>query len=191
MGSASTIWPSKTTPNSKGIWRRARKPVPFCNYARGLAYAKSGNMEAAKADFQACLPAMIKTLRTPSGGAMFEYADNPLIRYGQYQPGEREMVSQDDQSPPAHHRAGFRLRSQRHGREQNEAAIAAWEQWFKDGGQIQFTPDAKLLPVPAEWVISLGWGQKSNQQIASRYSKEWLNQVTSPHGFAQDRICSL
>ena len=31
---------------------------------------------------------------------------------------------------------------------QNEAAVGAWEQWFKNGGQIKFTPDAKLLPVP-------------------------------------------
>jgi hypothetical protein len=28
-------------------------------------------------------------------------------------------------------------------------AIAAWEQWFKNGGLIQFLPDAKLIPVPA------------------------------------------
>ena len=34
------------------------------------------------------------------------------------------------------------------GPEQNEKAIAAWEQWFKDSGRMQFTPDAKLVPVP-------------------------------------------
>jgi tetratricopeptide (TPR) repeat protein len=154
------------------------KPVPFCDYARGLAYARSGNLEAAKADFQTCLPAMIKTLRTPSGGTMFEYADSPLIRYGQYQPGEREIVT----------KMINRLRlitGQNFGydpsatAEQNEAAITAWEQWFKNDGQIKFTPDAKLLSVPAEWVVSLGWGRKSNQQIAAQYGKEWLNQVTS------------
>ncbi len=32
--------------------------------------------------------------------------------------------------------------------EQNEAAIAAWEQWFQTDGQIRFTPDVELLPVP-------------------------------------------
>jgi tetratricopeptide (TPR) repeat protein len=136
-------------------------------------------MEAAKANFQACLPAMIKTLRTPSGGSMFEYADNPLIRYGQYKPGEREVVV----------KMINRLRlitGQNFGYDpnatdaENEAAIAAWEQWFKNDGQIEFTPEATLLPVPAEWVIGLGWGRTSNQQIASRYTKGWLNQVTSP-----------
>jgi tetratricopeptide (TPR) repeat protein len=121
--------------------------VPYYNYARGLAYAKSGNMDAATPDFQACLPAMIKTLRTPSGGTMFEYADNPLIRYGQYEPGEQEIVV----------KMVNRLRlitGQNFGYdpdgtpEQKEAAITAWEQWFGNGGQIKFTPDAVLIPVP-------------------------------------------
>ncbi len=125
-----------------------KKPVPFCNYARGLAYAKSGNLEAAATDFQACLPAMIQTLRIPSGGQMFEYADNPKIRYGQHHPSDQEMVI----------KMINRLRlisGQNFGYnpdgtpEQKEAAIAAWEQWFNNGGQIQFTPDAVLLPVPA------------------------------------------
>jgi tetratricopeptide (TPR) repeat protein len=124
-----------------------KKPVPFCNYARGLAYARSGNLKAAETDFRAALPAMIQTLRIPSGGKMFEYADNPLIRYGKHKPTDQEMVV----------KMINRLRiisGQSFGYnpgatpQQNEVAIAAWEEWFKDGGQIKFTPEAKLLPVP-------------------------------------------
>jgi hypothetical protein len=32
--------------------------------------------------------------------------------------------------------------------EQKEAALAAWEQWFSNGGPIRFTPDAVLIPLP-------------------------------------------
>ncbi len=121
--------------------------VPFCQYARGLAYARLGRLDQATADLQACLPAMIKTLRTPSGGSFFEYADTPLIRYGRHKPTDSEMVT----------KMVNRLRlisGQSFGYdpdgtpEEKEAAIAAWEQWLKDGGQIRFTPDAKLLSVP-------------------------------------------
>jgi tetratricopeptide (TPR) repeat protein len=121
--------------------------IPFCQYARGLAYARLGMLDKATTDLRACLPAMIQTLRIPSGGLFFEYADTPLIRYGKHKPTDSEMVvkminrlriisgqnfSYDPSAAPA----------------ANEAAIAAWEQWFKNGGQIKFTPDAKLLPVP-------------------------------------------
>lgn len=122
--------------------------VPYCRYARGLAYASSGNLEAAEADFQVCLPAMIETLRIPSAGYWFEYADNPTIRLAHYKPSDQEIVL----------KMINRLRlisGQNFGYdpngtpEQNEAAIAAWEQWFNNGGQIQYTPEAELLPVPA------------------------------------------
>jgi tetratricopeptide (TPR) repeat protein len=131
------IW-TKHDPNAK---------LPYCSYARGLAYAKSGHLAAAKADFQACLPEMIRTLRTPSGGMMFEYAENTMVRYGQGKLSDEAVVVKmvnrlrvlsgqnfgyDPSAPAA----------------QKEAAIAAWERWFKNGGQIKFTPDAPLLPVP-------------------------------------------
>ena len=124
-----------------------KKPVPPLNYARGLAYARGGNLNAAKTDFEACLPAMIQTLRIPSGGTMFEYADNPQIRSGKHKPTDQEIVV----------KMINRLRlitGQNFGydpsatAEQNEAALAAWEQWFKNGGRPKFTPDAKLLPLP-------------------------------------------
>lgn len=153
--------------------------VPVCNYARGVAYARSGRVEAAEKDFRACLPAMIRTLRTPSGGAIFEYGDSPRVRFGLYTPGEHEIINnmvnrlrlitgQDFGYDP---NATIR---------QNEAAISAWEQWLKSDGRIQFTPGAKPHAVPAEWICKIGWGRKSNQAIASRYRSEWLEQITSP-----------
>lgn len=156
-----------------------KKPVPFCNYALGLAQAKGGHPEAATVNFQACLPAMIRTLRTPSGGKMFEYADNPMIRYGQYQPGEQEMVIKMINRLRIITGRSFGY-DPAGTKEQNEAAIAAWEQWFKTDGQIRFTPDAAQIEVPAEWVNRLGWGRKSNQEIAARYTPEWLSQIGDP-----------
>ncbi|MBL7189912.1 MAG: hypothetical protein ISS70_26580 [Phycisphaerae bacterium] len=32
--------------------------------------------------------------------------------------------------------------------EANEQAIAAWEQWHENSGEMEFTPDAELVPVP-------------------------------------------
>jgi len=163
----------------KAFGGSAAEPVPYCNYARGVAFARSGRLEAARKDFQACLPAMIRTLRTPSGGIMFELGDNPLIQLGAYQPGEREIVvnminrlrlitGQDFGYDPNATDA------------QNEAAISAWEQWLKSSGQVKFTPDAKPLPAAAKWVDSMGWGRKSNQEIAARYNEGWLYQITAP-----------
>jgi tetratricopeptide (TPR) repeat protein len=118
--------------------------IPYCNYARGLAYERLGMHEQGKADLQACLPAMIRTLRIPSAGSMFEYADNPLIRYGEYKPSDEEMVV----------KMVNRLRlvtGQNFGydpdaaAENKEQAIAAWEQWFENSGQIKFSPDVETL----------------------------------------------
>lgn len=152
--------------------------LPYCHYARGLAYARLGMLDEAKADFQLCLPAMIRTLRTPSGGSMFEYADTPLVRNGQYHPGEQEMMAKMINR--------LRLISGRNfsydptaTREQNETALTAWEQWFKAGGHIQFTPDAPQLEIPAEWVNRLGWGRKSNLEIAAKYDRTWFNRVSA------------
>ncbi len=124
------------------------KPVGYCNYARGLAYARLGMTAEAGADLQACLPAMIQTLRIPSTGAMFEYADNPMIRYGKYKPTEQEMVIKMINRLRLVTGQNFGYDSNGTA-EQNEAAIAAWEQWLTTDGSIKFTPDAELLTVPA------------------------------------------
>jgi len=110
----------------------------YCNYARALAYARLGMQEAAGEDLQVCLPEMVHTLREPSAGKMFEYADNPLIRYGEHTPDDQEIVVN----------MVNRLRTVS-GRnfgydpdatdEENEIAVTAWEQWLADGGPINVT----------------------------------------------------
>jgi tetratricopeptide (TPR) repeat protein len=151
--------------------------IPFCQYARGLAYARLGQWDKAKADFEACLPAMIRTLRTPSGGVMFEYADSPLFRTGQYEPGDGEIVTKMINRLRRITGQNFGY-DPNHTKEQNDAALAAWGRWFKTDGRVQFTPEAPQLAVPAEWVNRLGWGRKSSQQIVARYSQAWLDQIT-------------
>lgn len=119
----------------------------YCNYARGLAYARLGADEAATEDLKVCLPVMVQTLRTPSAASLFEYADDPLLRYGGRRPSEQAIVA----------RMVNRLRlitGQDFGydpgasAEQNEAAIAAWEQWLQTDGRIRFTADVPLVAVP-------------------------------------------
>jgi tetratricopeptide (TPR) repeat protein len=123
------------------------QPPIYCNYARGLAYAQIGMDEAAVKDLQPCLPAMISALREPSAAAMFEYADNPLLRYGKYHPSEQQILANMIN----------RLRiitGQNFGYdpdgsvEENEASIAAWEEWYENSGEIKVTPDAELVQVP-------------------------------------------
>jgi len=155
------------------------KTLPYCQYARGLAYARLGMLDEATADFQAALPAMIQTLRIPSGGQMFEYADCPLMQSGQYRPGEYELLAKMINRLRIISGQDFGCDPALPG-EQNEAAIAAWEQWLKDGAAIRFTPDATLLEVPSEWIVRLGYGHKSNQEIAARYTPQWLNRIDDP-----------
>lgn len=165
------------------------KPVPFCNYALGMAQAKGGHHEVATTNFQICLPAMIETLRIPSSGQMFEYADNPKIRYGQHKPTDQEMVVKmiNRLRLITGKNFGYDLDAPA---ENREAAITAWEEWFKTDGRVQFSPRAEQLTVPepaeekveqespiGEWVNSVGYGRKSNQEIASKYSSDWLEQI--------------
>lgn len=122
-------------------------PCQYCNYYRGLAYAQIGMDEAAQQDLQTCLPGMLSALREPSAAAMFEYADNPLLRYGKYRSSEQQIATNMIN----------RLRiitGQNFGYdpdgsdEENEEAIAAWEEWNENSGEIKVTPDAELVRIP-------------------------------------------
>ncbi len=123
------------------------QPPIYCNYARGLAYAQIGMDDAAAKDLKPCLPAMVSALREPSAATFFEYADYPLLRYGKYKPTEQQIVANMIN----------RLRiitGQNFGyapdgsTEENEAAIAAWEEWHENSGEIKVTPNAELVQVP-------------------------------------------
>jgi hypothetical protein len=124
------------------------------NLARGMAYQAKGMTDMARLDMQKVLPKMIEGLRSAKAAIPFDLADDPLIiadgmREGCHPGPDREqsvvlMVN--------------RLRlitGQNFGYDPNgtaedkEQAIAAWEQWVKNGGRIQFTPEATLIPVPA------------------------------------------
>lgn len=122
-------------------------PCHYCNYYRGLAYAQSGMDEAAEQDLQICLPLMLGALRETSAAAIFEYADNPLLRYGKYKPSEQQIVTNMIN----------RLRiitGQNFGydpdgsAEENEEAIASWEEWYENSGEIKVTPYAELVRIP-------------------------------------------
>ena len=120
---------------------------PYCLYSRGLTYAQNGMEEPARTDLAKALPWMIQALRKPTAAAMFEYADDPTLRDGEIRPTDRQIVA----------RMINRLRvitGQNFGYdpeatpEQNEKAVALWEQWFNDSGEIKLAPDAELVAVP-------------------------------------------
>lgn len=126
------------------------KVVPhYCHLARGLAYAAKGMKDMARRDFETALPVMIDALRNIKAATLFDYADDPLYK-----------DLPEDKRPTAEQSLAMminRLRlitGQNFGydpnasAEENERAIAAWEDWFKSSGQIQFTPDAELVHIP-------------------------------------------
>jgi tetratricopeptide (TPR) repeat protein len=107
------------------------KGCHYCYYARGLAYKQLGMAEAAAADMEACLGMLITALRKPKAAGMFEYAGNPLIRYGEYKPSEAEMVVNtiDRLQIGTGLDFGFDPNGTA---EEKEAAIAAWEHWYQE-----------------------------------------------------------
>jgi tetratricopeptide (TPR) repeat protein len=127
------------------------KAVPhYCHLARGFAYQAESMEDMAREDFEVALPVMIDALRTIDGKRMFDRADDPLCRDANYESPSKEqslamMINRlrvvTGQNFGYHPEAGS---------EENEQAIAAWEEWYESSGQIQFTPDAELVPVPTE-----------------------------------------
>jgi len=126
------------------------KVVPhYCHLARGLAYAAKGMKDMARRDFETGLPVMIDALRNIKSATSFDYADDPLYK-----------DLPEDKRPTAEQSLAMminRLRlitGQNFGYDpgkavvENEQAIAAWEDWFKSSGRIQFTPDAELVHIP-------------------------------------------
>jgi len=128
--------------------------IPSYYLARALAYQGKGMTAMAQIDFEKALPKMIEGLRNSEAARSFDLADDPLRRAD-------GMKGQDCHDAPTPQQSRImmvnRLRvltGQNFGYDPNadeqeqERAIAAWEQWFKDSGRMQFAPDAKLLAVP-------------------------------------------
>lgn len=102
--------------------------LAYCYLARGMAYTQSGMEAEGRADLGKALGAMVFALRNIEAASMFDYADDPRNR-GQGLDGEqrltnmirrlREATGQDFGYDPGGTAA------------QNEAAIAAWEDWWR------------------------------------------------------------
>jgi len=124
-----------------------QKVLHYCHLARGFAYRAKGMEDMARKDFRVALPVMLDALRHIEGARIFDRADDSLCRDADYESPSKEqslaiMIN--------------RLRiitGQNFGYDpnasatENEQAIAAWEDWFKNSGKIEFTPDAELVPV--------------------------------------------
>jgi hypothetical protein len=120
----------------------------YCNYARALAYAQLSMEQEAQVDLEICLPWMVFALREPSATTMFDYADNPLMRYGGNWPSERDAVSHMINRLRVLTGQSFGYDPDGADREK-ENAITAWEQWSESSGRINFTPDTALISIPA------------------------------------------
>jgi hypothetical protein len=125
----------------------------YCYFARGLAYAKKGMKEAAAEDIDKALPQMILALRNIKAAALFVLADDPLLcadgmREGCHKaPTKKQILAMMIN----HLRivTGQNFGYDAYGNsEEKEQAIAAWEEWFKNSGEIKVTPDAELVAIP-------------------------------------------
>ncbi|MHC4618839.1 MAG: tetratricopeptide repeat protein, partial [Planctomycetota bacterium] len=125
----------------------------YCHLARGFAYASKGMEEMARQDFQVAVPVMIDALRHIEAGRLFDFADDPLRCGGGLLEGCRESPGKEQSLAMMINRLrittgqdfGYDAKAPA---EQNEQAIAGWEQWFKDSGETKFTPDAELVAMP-------------------------------------------
>jgi len=120
---------------------------PYCLYARGLAYAQKGMEDAAGKDLEKALPWMIRTLRQPTAGGMFEYADNPRLRYGLDRPTDQQIIIRMINRLRIATGQNFGYNPDANA-EENAQAIAAWEEWYENSGEIKVTPDAELVAIP-------------------------------------------
>jgi hypothetical protein len=125
----------------------------YCHLARGIAYATKGMEEMARQDFQVALPVMIDALRHIEAGQLFDFADDPLRCGGGLLEGCHESPGKEQSLAMMINRLRITT-GQDFGydpeatAQENEQAIVEWEQWFKDSGEIKFTPDAELVGVP-------------------------------------------
>ncbi len=128
--------------------------APYCRLARAFAYQAKGMEEMARKDFEVALPIMINALRQIDAG-QFDFADDPMRRGGGFLDKDCHATPSKEQSIAMMINRLRIVTGQNFeydpdaSAEDNERAIRAWEDWFKNSGQIQFTPDAKLVRIPA------------------------------------------
>jgi len=121
----------------------------YCHLARGLAYRAKGMTEMAQRDFDIALPVMIGALRNIKGAFMFDYADDPLFGDGpkeKWPTAPQSLTAMIERLRTATgHNFGYRPDATL---EEKERAIAAWEEWHEQSGQIKFSSDAETVGVP-------------------------------------------
>ncbi|MDT8304105.1 MAG: tetratricopeptide repeat protein, partial [Sedimentisphaerales bacterium] len=130
--------------------RTKNKDVPhYCYLARGLAYKAKGMKDMAQRDLSIALPVMIGALRNIKGAFIFDYADDPLLRDI---PKDKRPTAQKSLTTMINrlrtvtdHNFGYHPDATL---EEKEQAIAAWEEWYENSGQINFSPDAETVHVP-------------------------------------------
>jgi hypothetical protein len=112
-----------------------------------LAYQDKGITDMAQTDFE-------KALRNSKAAQSFDLADDPLQIADGMKEGCHEATTREQNLVMMINRlrvfTGQDFGCDPNGDEQaEEQAIAAWEQWFKDSGRMQFTLDARPIPVRA------------------------------------------
>jgi hypothetical protein len=125
----------------------------YCYFARGLAYAKKGMKEAAEEDIGKALPQMILSLRNIKAAALFVLADDPLLCADGMREGCHKAPTKEQALAMMINHLRI-VTGQNFGydpnasTEENEQAIAAWEDWLNNSGEIKFSPDAELVAIP-------------------------------------------
>jgi len=126
----------------------------FCLYARGLAFAAAGMEATANEDLTKVLPTMVLALRRIETATLFDLADAPLRCADGFLDEDCHEGPSKEQSLAMMINRLRTITGQNFGyhpdasAEENEQAIAYWEEWYENSGQIEFTPDAELVPVP-------------------------------------------
>lgn len=126
----------------------------YCHLARAFAYQAKGMEDMARIDFNVALPTMIDSLRHIDAG-QFDFADDPMRCGGGFLNDECHKKPRKGQSIAMMINRIRIVTGQNFGydplasAEENEQAIAAWEEWYENSGRIEFTPDAELVCLPA------------------------------------------
>jgi hypothetical protein len=127
--------------------------IPSYHLARGLAYQGKGMAEMARLDIEKVLPKMILALHNRKAAGSFDLADDPLICADGMREGCHGMPTTEQSIAMMINRLRI-VTGQNFGynpdgsAEEKEQAIAVWEDWFKNSGEIKVTPDAELVSIP-------------------------------------------